>query len=187
MFSGDIDIIQQINSAIRKNWCKECTEILGHLAAPDNIASIENTNDKNEILQNVNSVTFRRMKERIEALEELNDHLYYYICFLVENLPELILKTIQSDLDNNHLLKYNGLPQINGNEKFKIEDKGVLPFPTRREKDVLELLEKGYCAKEIATRLFISETTVITHKKNLKKKFNVKNTVELISKLRNNK
>jgi DNA-binding NarL/FixJ family response regulator len=56
------------------------------------------------------------------------------------------------------------------------------PCPTRREKDVLELLVKGLCAKEIANKLFISESTVITHKKNLKEKFNAKNTVELISK-----
>ena len=49
--------------------------------------------------------------------------------------------------------------------------------------DVFILLEKGYCAKEIAKSLFISETTVITHKKNLKEKFQAKNTVELISKI----
>ncbi len=56
------------------------------------------------------------------------------------------------------------------------------PLPTRREKEVLCLLTQGYCAKEIAKRLFISETTVITHKRNLKEKFKAKNTVELISK-----
>ncbi len=56
------------------------------------------------------------------------------------------------------------------------------PLPTRREKEVLILLTQGYCAKEIAKRLFISETTVITHKRNLKEKFKAKNTVELISK-----
>jgi DNA-binding CsgD family transcriptional regulator len=48
--------------------------------------------------------------------------------------------------------------------------------------DVCRLLAKGFCAKEIARILFISETTVVTHKRNLKVKFNAKNTVELISK-----
>ena len=56
------------------------------------------------------------------------------------------------------------------------------PALTKREIEVLDLLVKGLCAKEIADNLFISETTVITHKKNLKKKYNVRNTVELISK-----
>jgi DNA-binding NarL/FixJ family response regulator len=117
----------------------------------------------------------------LEAVEELNDHLCYYISFLIENLPELIIKTIQSSDDIDFLIeKSHGKFHTNG----ALENKSEFPLPTRREHDVLELLERGLCAKEIATRLYISETTVITHKKNLKKKFNVKNTAELISKIR---
>ena len=59
------------------------------------------------------------------------------------------------------------------------------PSLTKREVDVFNLLSKGLCAKEIAKILFISETTVITHKKNLKEKFKAKNTVELISNVLN--
>jgi DNA-binding CsgD family transcriptional regulator len=59
------------------------------------------------------------------------------------------------------------------------------PSLTRREIEVLQLLVKGLCAKEIASSLFISESTVITHKKNLKKKFDARNSVELISKAHN--
>jgi DNA-binding NarL/FixJ family response regulator len=124
------------------------------------------------------------MKERIGALEDLSDQLYYCTCFLIENLPELILKTIYSDFTANHTLEYINVSRqsIAAWESCqpRINDK---PLPSRREKDVLELLAKGFCVKEIARQLYISETTVITHKKNLKKKFNVKNMVELISKL----
>jgi DNA-binding NarL/FixJ family response regulator len=51
---------------------------------------------------------------------------------------------------------------------------------TRREKEVLELIAAGMTNNEIATKLFVSSTTVDTHRKNLLSKFEVKNTASLI-------
>ncbi len=51
---------------------------------------------------------------------------------------------------------------------------------TRREKEVLELIAEGLTNNEIAQKLFISVTTVATHRKNLLAKFDVKNTALLI-------
>ena len=51
---------------------------------------------------------------------------------------------------------------------------------TRREKEVLELIAQGMTNNEIATSLFISVTTVDTHRKNLLTKFEAKNTATLI-------
>lgn len=51
---------------------------------------------------------------------------------------------------------------------------------TRREKEVLELIAGGMTNAEIAQKLFISVTTVDTHRKNLLAKFDVKNTALLI-------
>jgi DNA-binding NarL/FixJ family response regulator len=53
---------------------------------------------------------------------------------------------------------------------------------TRREKEVLELIANGMTNTEIAGKLFISPTTVDTHRKNLLAKLNAKNTAELIKK-----
>lgn len=52
---------------------------------------------------------------------------------------------------------------------------------SQREKEVLELLAKGYSTKDIAKELFITEKTVETHRKNMAKKANVKNSAELIA------
>ena len=52
---------------------------------------------------------------------------------------------------------------------------------SKREKEVLRLLAEGNSSREISRRLFITEKTVETHRKNLVQKANVKNTVELIS------
>src|SRR6478609_3384979 len=51
---------------------------------------------------------------------------------------------------------------------------------TRREKEVLELIADGMTNGEIAQKLFISVTTVDTHRKNLLAKFETKNTAALI-------
>jgi DNA-binding NarL/FixJ family response regulator len=54
------------------------------------------------------------------------------------------------------------------------------PLLTRREKEVLELIAEGMTNNEIAQKLFISSTTVDTHRKNLLAKFDAKNTATLI-------
>ena len=51
---------------------------------------------------------------------------------------------------------------------------------TRREKEVLELIADGMTNAEIAQKLFVSVTTVDTHRKNLLAKFDTKNTAALI-------
>ena len=50
-----------------------------------------------------------------------------------------------------------------------------------REREVLDLLGKGYSTKDIARQLFITEKTVETHRKNMSGKARVKNTAELVA------
>ena len=60
------------------------------------------------------------------------------------------------------------------------KDNGATIVLTRREKEVLELIADGMTNAEIAQKLFISVTTVDTHRKNLLAKFETKNTAALI-------
>jgi len=60
------------------------------------------------------------------------------------------------------------------------KEQAALPFITRREKEVLELIAEGLTNSETADRLFISSATVDTHRKSLLAKFNMKNTAALI-------
>ena len=59
-------------------------------------------------------------------------------------------------------------------------DKPSMPVITRREKEVLELIAAGCTNAEIAERLFVSVSTIDTHRKNLLEKFNVRNTASLV-------
>lgn len=51
---------------------------------------------------------------------------------------------------------------------------------TRREKEILELIAEGMTNTEIGQKLFISTTTVDTHRKNLLAKTQAKNTASLV-------
>ncbi|MCE7058529.1 response regulator transcription factor [Dyadobacter sp. CY343] len=56
----------------------------------------------------------------------------------------------------------------------------TVPFLTRREKEVLILIAEGLTNPQIAEQLFVSVTTVNTHRQNLLMKFEVSNTASLI-------
>ena len=52
---------------------------------------------------------------------------------------------------------------------------------TPRERDVLNLVVKGYTSKQIAKELCLSPRTIEHHRARLRKKFNMKNTVDLVN------
>jgi DNA-binding CsgD family transcriptional regulator len=51
---------------------------------------------------------------------------------------------------------------------------------TRREREILGRLADGLSSKQIAAKLYLSENTVINHRKNMLNKTNTKNVAELI-------
>ena len=68
-----------------------------------------------------------------------------------------------------------------------IEDKQIDEILSRRELEVLRLICKEYSNAEIADKLYLSVSTVETHRKNLIAKLGVNNTVGLVKfALRNN-
>lgn len=75
-----------------------------------------------------------------------------------------------------------------GNKYYSQEISGILkkglvstiPVLTRREREVLCLIAEGYTNGEIAEKIFVSITTVDTHRKNLLAKFDTRNTASLV-------
>lgn len=58
----------------------------------------------------------------------------------------------------------------------------AVPVISRREKEVLALIAEGYSSKQIADKLFISNHTVESHRKNLMEKFGASNMPVVIRK-----
>lgn len=59
-----------------------------------------------------------------------------------------------------------------------------VPILTRREKEILQLVNDGLSSPQIADRLYLSQFTVETHRKNLMQKIGVNNTASLLKKAR---
>ena len=56
----------------------------------------------------------------------------------------------------------------------------TVPLITRREKEVLQLIGKGFTTQQVADQLFISPHTVESHRKKLMEKFEVSNIISVI-------
>lgn len=65
-------------------------------------------------------------------------------------------------------------------QTLRSNDDANIPVLTRREKEVLLLIAEGLTNSEVAEKLFISTTTVDTHRKNLLAKFDARNTASLV-------
>ena len=73
--------------------------------------------------------------------------------------------SLDSEIDNNHYFIDDFM------KKFQL---------TRREVEIIRMIEKELTSKEIGDNLFISEFTVGTHRKNIMRKLDVKNIAGLM-------
>lgn len=69
---------------------------------------------------------------------------------------------------------------LEASEMIKNAPTDDLPVLTRREAEVLKLIADGLTNAEMAAQLFVSPTTIDTHRKHLLEKFNARNTAILI-------
>ena len=95
--------------------------------------------------------------------------------YLLKNATQHeIIDAIETVIQGGTFLSHEASVTIRENKDAEI------PVITRREKEVLQLIAEGLINKEIAEKLFISITTVDTHRNSLLSKFDVKNTANLI-------
>lgn len=64
---------------------------------------------------------------------------------------------------------------------YRNEKKSPFQELTKREKEILQFIVKGLTSKQIAERLHLSQRTVDNHRANLLRKFNRKNSVEMVN------
>jgi DNA-binding NarL/FixJ family response regulator len=87
---------------------------------------------------------------------------------------EELTEAIEAVMQGQQFLSNEAALTVQKNEDSKI------PILTRREKEVLALIAEGLTNHAIGDKLFISTTTVDSHRKNLLAKFEAKNTATLI-------
>ena len=96
--------------------------------------------------------------------------------YLLKNAgKEELLKGIEMAMKHKTYLSHEAALSLRN------EDSTNMPVLTRRENEILELIAGGLTNQEIADKLFISYTTVDSHRKSLLHKFGAKNVAVLIN------
>lgn len=114
---------------------------------------------------------------------ELND-----ACVLKTLIQHIDISTIKTTLESElHFIDIEGLESVHN-----VQEENVLSSPqkfqlTKRELEILVLLDQAYNSEQIAEKLFISIHTVRTHRKNLLHKTSCDNTIDLLKKVKNMK
>ncbi|WP_062060658.1 response regulator [Aquimarina longa] len=131
-------------------------------------------------------VSFGSGKNSIDVLQKLKQENDIKIIMLTSHDKEFVEHEALKKGADGFIHKYNDLEQLKSLllQYFEALSKPNIPHTsihiTEREKEIVTLLYLGSSEKEIATQLFISITTVKTHKKNLFQKLNVQKQSELI-------
>ena len=142
-------------------------------------------------------------KDGLEILEEMKARFpaVKILVLTMYNSPEIVRRALSLGADG-YLLKDHGrdelmfaLREVLAGRHFVSEqvkphaDETREPFRdhyhakttlTEREQEILRLIANSYTNKEIGDKLFISEFTVATHRRNLKRKLQADNTADLI-------
>lgn len=98
-----------------------------------------------------------------------------------EQLVEAVRAMVQGEIYIDPSLRFTTsksemVEQIKGNDPFYLINK-----LTPRELEIMHDIIKGFTSKKIAEKLYLSEETVKTHRKNLMKKLGVNNTFEIMA------
>ncbi len=75
---------------------------------------------------------------------------------------------------------FQGFEKNGANGQNDDSEENLLHYLTNREEEVLSLLLEGYTYKDVASELFISETTVKTHVNNIFQKLQVKEKTQAV-------
>lgn len=92
-------------------------------------------------------------------------------------IGEDIISALHAAMDGRIYMCRGTQKVLSSNEGSDLKE---VPRLTRREKEILQLIGKGYTTQQIAGTLFISTHTVESHRKNLMEKFGVPNTATVI-------
>lgn len=124
-------------------------------------------------------ISMHESLQTISDLIEIGVHSYLLKSAEPEEVHKAIISVINNDFYYNQLVSQalHKKIQKDGIEKKSIPSKADI---SARETEVLQLICQELTMKEIGEKLFISEQTIHTHRKNLMKKTKAKNAVGLV-------
>jgi DNA-binding CsgD family transcriptional regulator len=129
-------------------------------------------------LRHTNGI-YKTILHQARALSTSKDNKIQYVL-----AAHIDISHLNPILDHNISLISDILPSYyvtNIGSDYKLIELKLKSLFTKREKEVIYYIAKGLAAKEIANKLHLSLYTINTHKRNILKKSECKNTAELIT------
>ena len=84
-------------------------------------------------------------------------------------------------VQNNHKYSSPEIVTLHESESPVLNNSSIEKFNiSERELEIIKLIAEGYINKEIADKLFISNHTVNTHRKNIMQKLGINNTAGIV-------
>ncbi|SFO39381.1 two component transcriptional regulator, LuxR family [Algoriphagus ornithinivorans] len=102
-------------------------------------------------------------------------------------LPKSISKKALIQALNNAIEGIPTFPESTGENTQGSETYSKLNILSKREKEIAYLIAEGLTSAEIAEKLFLSDLTVNTHRRNLIQKLGLKNSAQLVAFVENQK
>ncbi|MFY8025862.1 MAG: response regulator transcription factor [Sediminibacterium sp.] len=100
--------------------------------------------------------------------------------YIIKNLSsDELIETIEQIIKGNNVFMWGEELQT----KLKQEDGGL----SKREKEIIALISKGLTSQEIADAISLSVLTINTHRRNILRKLNLKNTAMVVQYARVNR
>jgi len=175
----DCEIVDTANSGkeiIEQSEMHQANVIIMDVVMPGEINGIKATEIIKKNNPSIKILTLSMMNDATSINAALEAGADGYI---VKNASGNELKEAIHMISNDNIYIHPTLLQffLNGISSGNIKKKNIA---TKIELEVLQLIVKGFTTKEISNNIFRSEETIRTHRKNLLKKFDCKNSAELV-------
>lgn len=124
-------------------------------------------------------VAFTQYKGREKELNKLG-----FDGYLVKSETDSLIEALLSVMKGEKYFKHHDKASVDGDAASDKDDFLKIKQLTPRELEVAKYIVQDFSNREIGERIFISESTVETHRKHIKEKLKVKNKHELYTVLR---
>lgn len=125
-------------------------------------------------------VAFTHYEGREKELQDLG-----FDGYLVKSEKESLIEALLTVLQGNKYFKVIDAAAKYSSEHQEMDSFLKMKQLTAREIEIAKYIIQGYSNKEIGQKIYISESTVETHRKHIKEKLKPKNNQEFYSMLRN--
>lgn len=123
-------------------------------------------------------------KSGIDLIQELSGKYNFTVIFISAYSDIETIKNANLVNPFNYIVKPFNDQQLITSVRLALlssENQVNIEKPSKRELEIIKFLAKGMTNDQIGKELFISDLTVKTHRSNLLRKYNMKNTTELIA------